>query len=179
MTEPVEHERRRTGAAGTPVRLSDGDRWLLANPAFSARGEDTTSPCGDKQINRIFECVVLGEDLDLTDIWAAARELLLKNYELSEAELSELLSTSPGPESRELASSTVEAMFGSVDDEKGYCHWVRASLLANGLGNCLLSAQDLPNVLAVLVATNRTIPLSKFADACRLLDERARLGGLI
>ena len=179
MSEPIERERRKPGATGSPVTLADGQPWLLANPTYRPRPEGLTQPLVDQTLDRIFECAVLGDRLSLCDLWAAARRLLEPNYELSGAEMARLLSVSEGPESRALAGHLLDALFTPDAAEKTYTAWVRASLLANGLGREDLPARDLVNVLAILVATNRTIPLSKFADACRLLDERARLETLI
>jgi hypothetical protein len=179
MADPVEYERRRPGADGIPIRLSDGRDWLLARPAYRPTLAGVSTPVVDGPLDRIFECAVIGGELDLKDIWLAAKQLLSVNYELTPDELRDLLSTSPGSESRTLASGVIEALFGSEQDEKTYTRWVRASLLANGLGGVDIAAQDLPNVLAILVATNRSIPLYRFADACRLVDERARLERLI
>lgn len=179
MPEPIERERRKPGAEGTPAGLADGQLWLLANPTYRPRPGGLTRPPVDPALDRIFECAVLGERLSLCDLWAAARALLLANYALSEDEAARLLSVSEGPESRALAGHVLDALFASDGAGKTYTAWARASLLANGLGRQEVPAGDLVNVLAILVATNRTIPLSKFADACRLLDERARLETLI
>jgi hypothetical protein len=179
MTDPLEQERRKPGAEGTPVLLADGRHWLLANPMYNPGPGGLTSPPVDGPLDRCFESSILGEGLDLTDVWQAARQLLLANYDLTDDELSRLLSVAPGPESRALASEVIRALFGSDAEERSYTRWVRACLLANGLSGVNIPARDLPNVLAVLVATNRAIPLSRFADACRLLDERARLENLI
>ncbi len=179
MPDLIEADRRKAGAAGIPVTLADGQPWLLAHPAYRLRPEGLTRPQVDQALDRIFECAVLGERLSLRDLWAAARELLAANYDLSAEEMAGLLSVSEGPESQALAANVLDALFAPDGAEKSYTAWVRASLLANGLGHDDLPARDLVNVLAILVATNRTIPLSKFADACRLLDERARLETLI
>ena len=159
--------------------LADGRRWLLASPTFRPRTAGLTIPLVDGPLNRIFEGAVLGEALDLADLWQVAKQLLAVNYDLTSDELGTLLSAAPGAESRALASGIIQALFGAIDEERSYTHWVRASLLANGLGCVEIPAEDLGNVLAVLVATNRTSPLSRFADACRLVDERARLESLI
>ena len=58
---------------------------------------------------------------------------------------------------------TIVSHRGRASAEKTYTAWVRASLIANGLSQARVSAGDLVNVLAILVATNRTIPLPKFA----------------
>jgi hypothetical protein len=179
MADLIEHQRRKPGADGVPVRLADGQLWLLAVPTYRARSGGLTRPPVDQPLDRIFEAVVLDEGLNWADLWAAARELLRANYELRDDELAQLLSVSPGPEGQALAADVVRALFGPDQGERTYTRWVRASLLANGIGDVEISAHDLLNVLAVLVATNRSVPLSKFADACRLLEERARLETLI
>jgi hypothetical protein len=179
MHEAVEHRRRKPGAGGIPVRLADGELWLLAVPNIRVGAGGLTRPLVDQHLDRIFECVVLDEALNWGDVWAAARELLRTNYELSDEETAQLLSVSPGPESHALATEVVRALFGPDQGERTYSRWVRASLLANGIGDTEIPANDLLNVLSILVATNRTVPLSKFADACRLLDERVRLETLI
>jgi hypothetical protein len=179
MEDPVEHRRRKPGAAGVPVRLADGQLWLLAVPSYRARTEGLTRPPVDRPLDRIFECAVLDEGLDWGELWSAARELLKANYDLSDDELAQLLTVSSAAEGKALAAEVVRALFGPEQGERTYTRWVRASLLANGIGEAEIPAHDLPNVLAVLVATNRAVPLSKFTDACRLLDERARLEALI
>jgi hypothetical protein len=179
QTELLEPERRRPGASGVSVTLADDQAWLLARPSYRPRQDGLTQPAIDQPLDRIFEAVVLNEALSLGDLWEVARELLRANYELTDEELGRLLSVAPGSEAQRLAASIVDAVAGSDPDGKSYTAWVRASLLANGLASSEILARDLANVLAILVATKRTIPLSRFADACRLLDERARLEVLI
>ena len=176
--DPLEPERRRPGASGIPVTLADGQTWLFAHPRYQPRHEGLTRPRIDGPLDRIFDRAVLNEGLPLCDLWEVARELLRANYDLSGDELNSLLTVPRGDE-RQLASDVLDAVSGIDSGGKGYTAWVRASLLANGLGGVEIPARDLPNVLAVLVATNRTISLPNFADACRLLDERARLESLI
>jgi hypothetical protein len=161
------------------VTLADGQSWLFARPTYRPDAEALSRPPIDQALDRIFERVVSNQGLSLGDLWEVARELLRANYDLSEHELARLLSVAPGFESRRLAADVLDAVGGTEAGEKTYTAWVRASLLANGLGAADVPARDLANVLAILVATNRTIPLSRFADACRLLDERARLEALI
>jgi len=179
MPDPVEHERRKSGAYGTVVILADGKPWLLANPVYRPGKQGLTEPRVDVSLDRIFESSVLNEGLAQTDVWEAARALLNANYDLTDQETFQLLSVAPGSESRTLAAGTLDALFGARSDGKTFTAWVRASLIANRLNQEEIPAQDLLNVLAVLVATGRTIPLSRFADACRLIDERARLETLI
>lgn len=161
------------------MTLADGQTWLFANPEYRPTSEGLTRPMIDPPLDRIFDRAVLNEGLPLCDLWEVARGLLLANYDLSEGDLKRLLSVSPGFESHQFATNVLDAATGIDPGGRGYIAWVRASLLANGLGGDEIPARDLGNVLAILVATNRTIPLSKFADACRLLDERARLETLI
>ena len=179
MSELTEHERRKPGAEGTVVTLTDGRPWLLANPTFRPGERGLTRPQVDRPLERIFESVVLGERLSPVDVLEVARGLLKANYDVSDEEAAQLLSFFQGEESRALAGRVLDALFGSDLAEKSYTSWVRASLFANGLNESEIPARDLVNVLAILIATDRTIPLSKFADACLRLDERARLETLI
>ena len=179
LLEPLEADRRKIGATGTPVVLSDGQTWLLANPCVQPSRRGLTTPCIDTAIDRLFESTVTNEGLKLTDLWEIAIGLLEENYRLTDRELCELLSVSPGPESQILATTILDALFGSERSERGYCAWVRASLLANGLCETKVPARDLLNLLTILVTTNRTIPLSRFVDACRVLEERSRLESLL
>jgi hypothetical protein len=175
----VEAERRRSGATGQPIVLADGQTWLIAHPVFVAEGASLTCPSIDDSLDRIFESAVLNEGISLSDLWKAAIELLRVNYDLNDDELSSLLSVSPGVEAEQLASGVLDAISGVGPAERTYSAWARASLIANGLGSTRIRMRDLSNVLAILVATNRTIPLSRFADACRLQTERMRLETLI
>ena len=179
MSRPIELHRRKSGVDGTIVTLADGQPWLLARPTYQACRGGLTQPHVDGPLDRMFESTVLSEGLSLCDVWEVARELLKRNYDLSDDEACDLLSVAPGAECKALASAILDALFGTQESEKTYTAWIRASLLANGLGRVDIRAGDLSNVLAILVATNRTIPLSQFADACRLMDERARLEALI
>lgn len=176
---PVEHERRKAEASGEPVRLADGNVWLLAAPEYRPRGEGLTRPCVDHPLDRMFESAVLDEGVSWRDLGETARGLLLANYDLCDEELGDLLAVSPGPEARTLAAEVLRILLGPNRQEKTFTRWVRASLLANGLADVAVPADDLLNVLAVLVATNRTVPLARFADACRVVEERARLEVLI
>lgn len=161
------------------VSLADGQSWRLAEPVFRPCVYGLTNPDVDQPLDRIFESSVLNEPMDLCDLLEVARNSLKANYELSEDELEGLLSVSPGPEAERLGNEILKAVLVSEVAEKSFTAWVRASLLANGLGQTDVPARDIVNVLAILVATNRTIPLSRFADACRIQDERARLETLL
>ena len=122
---------------------------------------------------------MFGEGVSFCELFDVARALLKANYELSDEEVGRLLSVSQGYEGEILASEILSALFGANLSDKSYTSWVRASLAANGLCRETILPQDVVNILRILVATGRTIPLSKFADACLLMDERARLETLI
>ena len=179
MREPIEHERRKSGARGRPVRLADGRPWLLAEPDFRPSRAGLTSPVVDQALDRFHEQIVLGEDLALADVLDAARTLLVENYELTEEELAELLEVGPGPEAEALAKAVLEAVFGPDRRVRGYVDWVRASLFANGLAPSAIPASAMNDVLTILIATNRTIPPSEFIDACRAARELDSLERLI
>ena len=178
-SKPSEVERRRAGASGSPVILADGAAWLLASPVFQPRGEGLTRPLVDQPLDNLFENAIRGKDLGLCDLFEICKELLFVNYVPSPDELVDLLEFAPGAESRQFVESVIAALFGSGDQARAYTQWIRASLLVNGIGSQEIPARDILDVMAILVATNRTVPLSKFAEACRELDETARLDILI
>ncbi len=166
---------------GIPVTLSDGRRRYLAEPTFRAQAPTLTTPDVDFALDAIFDDLVVRRSASLRDVWSAARTLLLANYDLDDDQVAELLRIEEGGEqsARMLAGSVVEALLGSDAHANSYTAWVRASLLANGLGETEIPARDLPSVLAVLVATQRTIPLTEFADACRCAQESSQLETLL
>lgn len=176
LSEP---SRRRPGASGTPVRLADGRPWLLATPTFRAGGKALTSPAIDRPLDRIFEHLALHDSVLLQDVWEVAIALLSANYALEESEVGDLLSVAPGRESRDFVDAVLDILFGVEAASRSYTDWVRASLLANGLDAPEIPASDLPNVLAVLIATRRAIPAARFVDACRAADSRSSLESLI
>lgn len=167
-TQPLEPGRRKAGARGTPARLADGDEWLFAHPF------DVDGP-----IDRIFDRLTLGDRLPLADVWEAARALLLANYDLDDAELADLLEVGGEAEARVLADSVLDALFGPSPPSRSYSDWVCASMRANGLDPRGFSAAGLADVLNILVATGRTVPLAEFADACRAARQQALLDTLI
>ena len=179
MLEISEHERRKAGARGRLARLADGRDWLLAEPTFLPTPAGLTAPGVDEELDRIYEQVVLGEDIPLVDILAAARTLLLANYDLAESEVADLLEVEPGAEAETLAGVVLELLFGPDQKVRGYVDWVRASLLANGLSPAAIPASALHDVLSILMATNRTVPPSQFVDACRAARDRDSLERLV
>lgn len=138
-----------------------------------------TVPAVDPDLDRFYELILLGEDLPLVDVVGVARTLLLANYDLEEHEVAELLEVEPGPEAETLAGVVLESLFGPDQKVRGYVDWVRASLLANGLAFTSIPASELGDVLAILIATNRTVPPAQFVDACRAARERETLERLV
>jgi hypothetical protein len=177
--ELTELTRRKTEAAGLPVRLADGKPWLLAVPRYLANGESLTLPNVDESIDCLFEQSVLSGEVSIANIAEAARILLLANYNLDDEEFGELASLAPGEESRAFAATVLEALFGPPQAARSYSDWVRASLLANGVVSSAIRPGDLSNVLSILVATKRTIPAPQFIDASRDAEEQASLESLI
>lgn len=178
-SEPAEPSRRKPGASGLPVRLADGAPWLLAVPRYRPSGGSLTVPDVDAEIDRLFERSALCGEVELVDVWSAARTLLLANYDLTDDEFAELADVAPGDEARELSATVLEALFGPTEAVRSYSDWVRASLLANGIAPASIRPPDLANVLAILVATDRTIPASRYIDASRAAEEQATLETLI
>ena len=172
MRDPIEHARRKPGARGRPVRLADGQPWLLAEPIYRPRPEGLTTPDVDAAIEQFYERIVLGEEIALSDVLAAARSLIRANYELTDAEVAALVEVDAGPEAEALARAVLDSLFGPDQETRGYVDWVRASLLANGLSASEIPASALNDVLSILMATNRTVPPARFVDACRAALER-------
>jgi hypothetical protein len=177
--ELAEPARRRPGADGIPVRLADGASWLLAVPRYRAGDGPLTDPDVDDEIDRLFDRSALCGEVALVDVWSAARTLLRANYELSDDEFASLVSLAPGSESLAFSTTVVEALFGPAEAARSYSDWARASLLANGIVPATIRPGDLANVLAILVATKRTIPAAQFIDASRAAQEQASLETLI
>jgi hypothetical protein len=179
MREFSERQRRKPGARGRLARLSDGRDWLLAEPTFRPTPGGLTSPDVDAGLDLFYEQIVLGEDIPLVDVMTAARTLLLANYDLTEAEVAELLEVGEGAEAEALAGVVLESLFGPDQKVRGYVDWIRASLLANGLAPASIPASAINDVLSILMATNRTVPPSQFVDACRAARDRDSLERLV
>ena len=179
MRDLSEHERRRPGARGRPVRLADGLPWLLAEPTFRPTSSGLTTPDVDVEMDRFYEQIVLGDDIPLADIMAVGRILLLANYHLTDDEVAELLEVGVGAEAEALAGAVLESLFGPDQRVRGYVDWVRTSLLANGLAISQIPASAINDVLTILMATNRTVSPSQFVDACRAARDRDSLERLV
>ena len=181
----AEPDRRRPGATGTPITLADGATWLLASLRFAADrdGGSFSHPDLDAEIDRLFEASTLEGEVALADVFLVARSLLRANYHLDDAEFAELASLGAEPERLAFASAVLDAVFGGGSDgeprARGYTDWARASLLANGIAASAIRPEDLTHILAILVATGRTIPASRFVDACRMVEERAHLEAIV
>jgi hypothetical protein len=179
MRDLIEHRRRKPGARGRLVKLADGQPWLLAEPTFRPGLSNLTTPHVDREIDRFYEQVILGDDLSLRDVLGVARTLLLENYELGDDEVAALLEIEPGEEAEALAKAVLESLFGTDQRVNSYVDWVRATLLANGLAPTAIPASALHDVLTILLATNRTVSPSHFIDACRAARDRDSLERLV
>jgi hypothetical protein len=179
MPEFLESERRRPDARGRLVRLADGEPWLLAEPLFRPTSTGLTTPDVDEEIDRFHDQIILGENVSLADVLAVARTLLLANYELSNEEVADLIEVEDGPEAETLAKVVLESLFGPDQRVRTYSHWVRASLLANGLALSEIPASAINDVLTILMATNRTVTPTRFVDACRAAQDRDSLESLV
>jgi hypothetical protein len=164
---------------GTPVRLADGKVWLLASPTYCPSNQSLTKPGIDLPLDRLFDSIASEGKCCLEDIWEIARILLNTNYGIPDAHVCDLLGVSNSAEGSALASAVLEAIFGPEERSRTYTDWVRASLIANGLSASEISTRDLPNVLAILVATNRTVHVGRFTDACRAMNEQRTLDALV
>lgn len=122
---------------------------------------------------------MLKQAVPLEEVMTAAAALLSANYQATDEELSDLLETEPGEECNRLMNAVLDALFGPEVECRTYTDWIRASLAANGLGAEPIHAHELPHVLGVLAATNRTVPLRGFAEACIDALEKERLEALV
>jgi hypothetical protein len=179
MKTVSEFERRKAGADGRVIRLADGQHWMIATPLYSAAQGCLTHPLVDQSLDRIVDKIALNETCDIDDIRDVARALLKVNYDVTDDEVYNLFLFSSDHDTTILVRSVLEALFGPEDTLRTYTDWVRASLIANGLHSPSISTRDLPNILSILVATNRTVPLSQFADAHREVNESRTLEALI
>ena len=179
MPEPIERERRKTGARGRPIRLADGRDWLLPDVEYQAGAASLIRPDLDEAIDRLHEQATIGEEVAVADLLGVARSLLLANYDLADDEVCDLLCVEPGAEIEALAREVFASLFGPAERVRGYTDWVRASLLANGLGESSIPPAAIRDVLAVLVATGRAVPEARFVDACRAALDRESLERLI
>lgn len=174
-----ESDRRLPSARGTLIPLANGEEWLFSSLQISMNASGLTAPKIDLELNSIFDGMTTEGRVNLTDIWTVGRLLLNANYNLSDDEISELFEFRTGTEIQDFADKVLSHILFLDSKAKGLIDWVRASLLANRIDPCLLSFRDLPHVLETLVATNRAIPLSKFADACQQSQERDLLDSLV
>jgi hypothetical protein len=176
---PRESERRLVDARGTLILLANGEDWLFSPLQFSMTIDGLTSPRVDEEINSIFDGITIDGRVKLADIWTIARLLLNTNYTLTDDEVGGLFEFRTGSESQDFSDKILSHILFLNPKARGLIDWVRASLIANRIDPCLLNLADLTNVLEILVTTNRTIPLSKFADACQHSQERDLLDSLV
>ena len=172
MRQLTEHDRRKPGAQGVVAVLADGHLWLLAEPIFRAGSRPLTTPNLDSAYDRFYERIVLGDDLPLDDLLGVARILLLANYDLSALEANRLLEVEAGAEAEALARVISETLFGPEHRARNYTDWVRASFLGNGLSTTEIPSSAVNDVLAMLLATGRTVGPAQFIDACRVAQDR-------
>ena len=170
-------QRRKPGASGTPILLGDGRTWLMPSPSYVAGYSSLSKPDIDQHLDNCFDAAINQAMIGWRDLFGAARELLKVNYFVTDEELMGLF-TFEAAAAKTFASTFMDIMFGPEDPDKTRTLWIRATLLANGLGGLLILPEDLQNVLDILVATKRTIPLEQFADACLDAAERRSLAML-
>lgn len=139
--------------AGIPLEV-DGQTWLLAHGG--------AAPILDPYRNRMDDQVRLAGQVEMADVYEAARLMLLSNYELADLEILQLFA---GANRKALAEATMAAMFGPPNPHLTYTHWMRSSLYANGIDPEWVPAEWLPYVLDQLVQTNRAVPVTKYTDA--------------
>jgi hypothetical protein len=179
MKSLEESTRRKPGAAGVPIRLSDGHEWLFAIPQFCLNRKSLTTPAIDLELDELFESSTLEGNVSLRSIFSACRLLLLENYLLTDLEIANLLSLASADEAKNLADATMGILFGVQARERSYSDWIRTSLLANGIGMVAITSDQVSDVMNLLVATKRTIPAQQFINACAVAAENSVLESLV
>ena len=177
--DDLESRRRKPDAKGVATPLADGSEWRLAIPSTRADRPSLTDPEVDDVWSSLHESLLLDGGVSLRETWTVARRLLLKNYDLSDEELGDLLEVTPGEEASRLVEAVLSSLFGERHPAPSYVDWVRASLLAAGLATSEISARDLPAVLSILVATNRPVAPDRFIAADLDAQERATRDSLV
>ena len=160
------------------MTLSDGAAWLLA-PLSICHEENSTTSSLNSRIDKVFEDQIENNNISVDDIIYICIKLLQHNYDLYNCEIIQLLNLPVGEELDSLAEVVVGILFGFSCSRRSYTRWVRASLLANGLADGEYNTDDLHDVLLILLATNRTVPLAQFADVCKEALTKANLDSIV
>ena len=159
--------RHRPNIVGEEVTLSDGQTWLLA-PAGVA-------PILSELRDGLYDDSVLYQKVPYTAILQAAWVCLLANYNLTDAELSGLLTGLSDEQEQALATATMNAIFGSGQSLRTYTDWAVSALYANGLNPANIPASTIPHVLNQLVRTGRAVPESDWVTAGIAAEQRKKL----
>lgn len=152
-SRPLTPEARAWGPDVDGAKLQIGDREWLRPLAM-------TSTDFDRWRNEMIrQCAFKGTySADL--LHEAGQLLLMVNYDL-QADEAFFLVRAAGLDS--LRDALEEALLAYSDNrEVGYHHWMRSSLLANGLSPEAIDDSDLPHVLSQLLMTGRAVPPDKF-----------------
>jgi hypothetical protein len=169
IVHPDPAERLREGATGIEVTMGDGRTWLLAHCGL-AKGLTAVR-------DRMFDSLIVYDEASGEDILEGCFYALRINYNLTDEEFAALVNaTDPAT----IFDGVIEAVLPTAcGDDRTYTGWARASLLANGIKPIDVPAGDMRNVLDMLVATNRTLPLNKFVESARHAAARATIRGMI
>lgn len=148
---------------GHGVTLSDGKEWILPTAITAAALTEIR--------DRLYDEIAYSGSVPVLEIKAAAWILLRSHHGLSQEQAAELLAL---PETRELTQAVCQALIDGPPT-RTYTNWVRSALLANGLDPTRIPANDVPHVLAQLVATGRAAPADEFVTSAAYERKRARL----
>lgn len=153
-----------TPITGIPIRLADGNEWLLARVG--------SVPEAAWLRNEMFRSMALSESIRSVLLVIAADFALRLNYDLAEDEVAKLLDHSEGWSFRDESEcgKGVDAVVGAYlpnfeDCEFDYDDWLRSTLIINGIAPGSIPSDDLPAVLAQLVALGRAVPLDRLVIA--------------
>lgn len=164
---PTPESRILEGASGTPVKLSDGNVWLLADGGLL----NVLDGLRDK----IDDDARLTGEVNMIDVAEMAAHLVVANYELDDDEARRLVI---GSVDQELADAVTEALFGQNGPRRTYTSWAASALLANGIDPASVPSRLMPHVLHQLEGTKRCMPRGEYIESAeaarRIAGIRAR-----
>lgn len=144
--------------SGTPVLLTDGREWLLA---------DFAPDPGDVW-DRLYDGNIVRGQYDASDLYVAAYRLLRANYHLTPEEAYRLLAVDPA----NLVHPVEVALFGVDRPYRGFSEWVEVSLLANGLDPDRIPPSRRRAVVDYLVTTGKAIPAAEYLSSHQAAAKR-------
>lgn len=155
----------RPNIRGTPVTLSDGNTWILA---------DTVAAWGPLW-DQLYDQNVIRRKYEPEHILIGALSLLIHNYSLTTEQAGNLIL---GGDLKGMKLAMERAMFSPARPQWTYSDWVLSSLAANGL-----KVEDIPDgllhaVLSQLVQLKRAVPEGQFIASAQRASRKGKFFAL-